>query len=145
MHFCNNFNCYHCNVVNLIFLCLQHMLKHDHSQQFQQYEEDLTDYGFRKFAATHFIGNVSHQYSKKPLKESLLDLPTPDDIIASHTLWITLLRFMGDLPEPRFENANNTNESVMAKVQQTLSRSFVNRKEYQVCGRLNKFNIKVFL
>lgn len=113
------------------------MLKNSSVQQFEHYEEDLTNYQFKKFAATYFVGNVSHQYSRKPLKESLLDLPTPDDIIAAQTLWITLLRFLGDLPEPRYENsnANDAKESVMNKVQQTLSRSFTNRKEYQVFQR----------
>lgn len=109
------------------------MLKNDHSQKFEVYEEDLTNYQFRKFAATYFVGNVSHQYSRKPLKESLLELPTPDDVIAAQALWITLLRFMGDLPEPRLENqTGNAKESIMTTVQQTLSRSFTNRKEYQV-------------
>lgn len=88
-------------------------------------------YNFRKFAATYFIKNINPQYSKKPLRESLLDLPTPDDVIAAQALWITILRFMGDLPEPRFDNATKNNDSIMTQVSQTLSRSFTNRKEYQ--------------
>lgn len=95
-------------------------------------EEDLSGYDFRKFAATYFHKNANPQYAKRPLKESLLELPTPDDVIAAQALWITILRFMGDLPEPRFEVADRVNEPVMNRVQETLSRSFANRKEYKV-------------
>ena len=101
------------------------------SDQFQDDGEDFSAYNFAKFAATYFIKNTNHQYSKRPLKESLLDLPTPDDIIAAQALWITILRFMGDLPEPRFENSTKSNESVMVQITNTLNRSFTNRKEYQ--------------
>lgn len=79
---------------------------------------------------------MNHQYSKKQLKGSLLDLPTPTDVVAAQALWITVLRFMGDLPEPRFvtESDSNTvdNTSVMTKITQTLGRSFVKSKEYKV-------------
>ncbi|KAJ8956801.1 hypothetical protein NQ318_014215, partial [Aromia moschata] len=94
-------------------------------------ENDLQEYSFRKYAATYFAKNANYQYSKKPLKESLHYLPTPDDVIAAQALWITILRFMGDYPEPKFDNTLKDNEPVMAKVSQTLTRSFTNRKEYQ--------------
>lgn len=95
-------------------------------------EEDLSAYNFRKFAATYFIKNTNPQYSKKQLKESLLDLPTPDDVIAAQACWITILRFMGDLPEPKFEENTKKKENIMNKLTQTLSRSFANRKEFRV-------------
>lgn len=92
----------------------------------------MSVYNFRKFAATYFVKNTNTQYAKRPLKASLLDLPTPDDVIAAQALWITILRFMGDLPEPRYENSAKINEPVMNKVSETLSKSFTNRKEYKV-------------
>ena len=55
--------------------------------------EDLSEYKFQKFAATYFQGTVNHQYSKKPLKHSLLPLQTQGDQLASLALWITILRF----------------------------------------------------
>lgn len=94
--------------------------------------EELSTYNFAKFAATYFIKNATHQYSKKALKDSLLDLPTPDDTIAAQALRIIIMRFMGDLPEPRFENTTKNNESVMTQLTTTLNRSFTNRKEYKV-------------
>ncbi|KAJ8910894.1 hypothetical protein NQ315_003947, partial [Exocentrus adspersus] len=94
-------------------------------------DNDLQEYSFRKYAATYFAKSANYQYSKKPLKYSLHDLPTPDDVLAAQALWITILRFMGDYPEPKFDNPIKDNESIMTKVSQTLTRSFTNRKEYQ--------------
>ena len=45
--------------------------------------EDLSEYKFQKFAATYFQGAYSHQYSKKPLKHSLLPLQTQGDQLVS--------------------------------------------------------------
>nr|XP_022919052.1 myosin-VIIa-like [Onthophagus taurus] len=93
-------------------------------------KEDLSAYSFNKFAATYFRKNVNHFYSKKPLKESILELPTPDDVLAAQALWITILRFTGDLTEPR-EAIEKDYDSIMNKVTETLSRGFTNRKEFQ--------------
>lgn len=46
-------------------------------------EEDLSEFKFQKFAATYFQGNVGHQYSRKPLKHSLLPLHTQGDQLVS--------------------------------------------------------------
>ena len=43
------------------------------------YNEDLSEYRFQKFAATFFQSNATHQYSRKPLKSSLLSLQTQGD------------------------------------------------------------------
>ena len=45
--------------------------------------EDLSEYKFQKFAATYFQGTFTHQYSKKPLKHSLLPLQTQGDQLVS--------------------------------------------------------------
>ena len=45
--------------------------------------EDLSEYKFQKFAATYFQGAYSHQYSKRPLKHSLLPLQTQGDQLVS--------------------------------------------------------------
>lgn len=64
--------------------------------------EDLSEYKFQKFAATYFQANANHQYQRKPIKMPLLPLLTQADSMASIALWITILRFMGDLGEPNF-------------------------------------------
>lgn len=48
-------------------------------------EEDLSEFKFQKFAATYFQGNITHQYSKKPLKHPLLPLHTQgDQLVCTH-------------------------------------------------------------
>ena len=74
---------------------------------------------------------MNHQYSKKPLKHSLLPLQTQGDQLAALALWITILRFMGDLPEPRYHTMDKDNSSVMMKVTATLGRNFIKSKEFQ--------------
>ncbi|CAL8107310.1 unnamed protein product [Orchesella dallaii] len=106
--------------------------------------EDLSEYKFQKFAATYFTGNANHQYSRRPLKSSLLPLSTPADQLAAQALWITILRFMGDLPEPRYHSMERDTTSVMSKVTATLGRNFARSKEFQDLGldNMDGYNIK---
>ncbi|OWR43684.1 putative myosin-VIIa [Danaus plexippus plexippus] len=94
-------------------------------------EEPFDEFNFKKFAATYFLGNTSHQYSRKPLKHSLLDLPSPIDKIASQAIWITILRFMGDLSEPKYVDDKVDNTPVMSKLYDTVGRAFQKTKEYE--------------
>lgn len=100
-------------------------------QMVSEDEEDLSEFKFQKFAATYFQGNVTHQYSRKPLKHPLLPLHTQGDQLAAQALWITILRFSGDLPEPRYHTMDRDNTSVMSKVTATLGRNFIRSKEFQ--------------
>uniref|UniRef100_A0AAX7TJ81 Myosin VIIAa n=1 Tax=Astatotilapia calliptera TaxID=8154 RepID=A0AAX7TJ81_ASTCA len=63
-------------------------------------EEDLSEYKFAKFAATYFQGTTTHTYARRPLKQPLLFHDDEGDQLAALAVWITVLRFMGDLPEP---------------------------------------------
>jgi hypothetical protein len=54
---------------------------------------------------------------------------------AAKALWVTILRFMGDLPEPRYESEEPDNIPVMSKINQTLTKNFVNSKEYKDAER----------
>jgi len=54
---------------------------------------------------------------------------------AAKALWVTILRFMGDLPEPRYVTENPDKIPVMTKINKTLSRNFVNSKEYKDAER----------
>ena len=98
------------------------------------YEEeeqiDFTQYNFRKFAQTYFQGNVTHQYYRRPIKQSLLQLQDNDEI-AAKALWITILRFTGDMPEPRYASDIKSHSTVMSQITQTLSRSFVNSPQFK--------------
>ena len=45
--------------------------------------EDLSEFQFQKYASTYFQGNVTHTYSRKPLKYSLLPLKIQGDQLVS--------------------------------------------------------------
>nr|XP_029708948.1 myosin-VIIa-like isoform X1 [Aedes albopictus] len=97
------------------------------------YREDLSDYNFAKYAATYFANNASYQFSKRKLKSSLLDLPSPADTISAQALWITILRFMGDMAEARYEEDSEEakHKPVMQKLAVTLGRNFAKTKDFQ--------------
>lgn len=84
------------------------------------------------------MGNSTHQYSRKPLKHSLLDLPSAIDRMAAQALWITILRFMGDLAEPKYVDDKIDNVPVMTKLTDTLSRAFQKSKEFDVSKQANQ-------
>lgn len=50
---------------------------------------------------------------------------------AAQALWITILRFTGDLAEPRCHTMDRDTTSVMSKVTATLGRNFIRSKEFQ--------------
>ena len=103
----------------------------------EDYEEDLSEYTFQKFATTYFQSNMGYQYQRKPIKQPLLPLTAQGDCMAAIALWITILRFMGDLAEPKFHTMQRDNVSVMTKVTATLGKNFIKSKEFQEAQAMN--------
>lgn len=64
-------------------------------------DEDLSDYKFPKFAATYFQGAATHSYIRRAIKQPLLALKNEQDRHAAVDIWVMILRFMGDIPEPK--------------------------------------------
>ncbi|CAN9500286.1 unnamed protein product [Ophioblennius macclurei] len=64
-------------------------------------EGDLDEYSFSKFASMYFQGAASPSYIRQRLRQPLLHHEDEGDVLASLTVWWIILRFMGDLPEPR--------------------------------------------
>ncbi|KAF3847133.1 hypothetical protein F7725_020161 [Dissostichus mawsoni] len=88
-------------------------------------EEDLSEYKFAKFAATYFQGTTTHTYVRRPLKQPLLFHDDEGDQLAALAVWITVLRFMGDLPEPKYHTAISDGSEkipVMTKIYETLGK-----------------------
>ncbi|XP_035917613.1 myosin-VIIa-like isoform X3 [Anopheles stephensi] len=102
-------------------------------EQTVSYREDLSDYNFSKFAATYFANNASYQFSKRKLKSSLLDLYSTADVISAQALWITILRFMGDMADAKYEDESDESKHrpVMQRVSTTLGRNFAKSKDFQ--------------
>ncbi|XP_030055926.1 unconventional myosin-VIIa isoform X1 [Microcaecilia unicolor] len=99
----------------------------------EEEEEDLSEYKFAKFAATYFQGTTTHTYIRRPLKQPLLFHEDEGDQLAALAVWITILRFMGDLPEPKYHTAMSDGSEkipVMTKIYETLGKKTY-KKELQ--------------
>ncbi|XP_036070844.1 myosin VIIAa [Oryzias melastigma] len=94
-------------------------------------EEDLSEYKFAKYAATYFQGTSTHTYVRRPLKQPLLFHDDEGDQLAALAVWITVLRFMGDLPEPKYHTAISDGSEkipVMTKIYETLGKKTYKRE-----------------
>ncbi|XP_073072086.1 unconventional myosin-VIIa isoform X6 [Manis javanica] len=94
-------------------------------------EEDLSEYKFAKFAATYFQGTTTHTYTRRPLKQPLLYHDDEGNQLAALAVWITILRFMGDLPEPKYHTAMSDGSEkipVMTKIYETLGKKTYKRE-----------------
>ncbi|XP_013068549.2 myosin-VIIa-like isoform X2 [Biomphalaria glabrata] len=88
---------------------------------------DVSEFKFSKFAAMYFQGNATHTHIRKALRQPLLSLSNEGDQLAALAVWIVILRFMSDLPEPRYHSSvADTKDStpVMTKIYSTLGRKF---------------------
>ncbi|BFZ06054.1 hypothetical protein BsWGS_09093 [Bradybaena similaris] len=82
---------------------------------------------FAKFAQIEFQNNATHRHIHKILRHPLLKLNSRGDQLAALAVWVVILRFMSDLPEPRAQaNRSDTkyNTPVMTQIYSTLGRKF---------------------
>nr|XP_016936706.1 myosin-VIIa isoform X1 [Drosophila suzukii] len=86
---------------------------------------DTSDFSYLKYAATYFCGGATPQHERNPLKKSLLKHELPVDEMASKAIWLTILRFMGDMMDiptsPSFHSYDN--ESLMSDLSSLLNSS----------------------
>lgn len=87
----------------------------------------FAEYKFSEFASMHFQDDATHTFIPRPIRQSLLPLKTEGDHLAALAVWVTILRLMGDLPEPKMYMYQDINDSrvtipVMKKISQTLDR-----------------------
>uniref|UniRef100_A0A7E4VCT7 Myosin motor domain-containing protein n=1 Tax=Panagrellus redivivus TaxID=6233 RepID=A0A7E4VCT7_PANRE len=98
-------------------------------------DENLEGYQFAKFAATYFQGQASAQHIRKPLRQPLLHHENTGDQVAALAVWVTILRFMGDLPDPKTGGDPAMDKvPVMAKIYSTLGRKFSRRDVESATG-----------
>uniref|UniRef100_A0AAQ5XKT1 Uncharacterized protein n=1 Tax=Amphiprion ocellaris TaxID=80972 RepID=A0AAQ5XKT1_AMPOC len=69
--------------------------------------DDLDEYSFSKFASMYFQGAATPTHIRQRLLQPLLYHEDEGDVLASLTVWWIILRFMGDLPEPKKQTAQN--------------------------------------
>ncbi|XP_046908085.1 unconventional myosin-VIIa-like [Hypomesus transpacificus] len=109
--------------------------------------EDLSEYKFSKFAATYFQSTATYTYARRPLKQPLLFHEDEGDQLAALAVWITVLRFMGDLPEPKYQLAISDGSDkipVMTKIYETLGKRTYKRElqELQVEAEVRELQKK---
>ncbi|XP_036376709.1 unconventional myosin-VIIa [Megalops cyprinoides] len=82
--------------------------------------DDLDDYSFAKFASMYFQGSATHTHIRQRLRQPLLYHDDEGDIVASLTVWWIILRFMGDIAEPKQPVQESAPSVVDQSVQQNL-------------------------
>ncbi|KAJ7993391.1 hypothetical protein DPEC_G00271930 [Dallia pectoralis] len=65
--------------------------------------DDLDEYSFSKFASMYFQGAATATHIRQRLRQPLLYHEDEGNVLASMTVWWIILRFMGDLPEPKLQ------------------------------------------
>ncbi|OXU26252.1 hypothetical protein TSAR_006991 [Trichomalopsis sarcophagae] len=102
-------------------------------------DSEITSYDFYKFAAIYFTGNATPYFAKKPLKQSLLDLPRLSDQMAAKALSTTIFRFMGDLEEPNTPTEMYNSKMTVNTISETMSTNYFNT-DNSYNKRLNEGN-----
>uniref|UniRef100_A0A8D2P4M7 Myosin VIIB n=1 Tax=Zosterops lateralis melanops TaxID=1220523 RepID=A0A8D2P4M7_ZOSLA len=92
------------------------------SLELEEEAHGLEEYTFPKFAATYFQGSSTHTHIRRQLRHPLLYHEDKDN--ASLAVWVIILRFMGDLPEPQMfaKSSTTKSSSVMTQIYDTLGR-----------------------
>uniref|UniRef100_A0A8C8ACZ5 Myosin VIIB n=1 Tax=Otus sunia TaxID=257818 RepID=A0A8C8ACZ5_9STRI len=106
------------------------------SVELEEEADGLEEYTFPKFAATYFQGSSTHTHIRRQLRHPLLYHEDKDN--ASLVVWVIILRFMGDLPEPAMfaKNATTKNSSMMTQIYDTLGRK--NQRESRKDNKISK-------
>ncbi|XP_018532939.1 unconventional myosin-VIIa isoform X2 [Lates calcarifer] len=66
-----------------------------------EFDEDDDQFSFYKFSELNFQGNATHTHVTQRLRQPLLPHDDEGDTLACLTLSWIILRFMGDIPEPK--------------------------------------------
>ncbi|KTG33664.1 hypothetical protein cypCar_00029292 [Cyprinus carpio] len=88
--------------------------------------DDLDEYSFSKFASMYFQGAATPTHIRQRLRQPLLYHEDENDVLASLTVWWMILRFMGDLPEPK---AQGVSRSGTAFAEGSLQKDVASRQD----------------
>ncbi|KAK9973280.1 hypothetical protein ABG768_024020 [Culter alburnus] len=88
--------------------------------------DDLDEYSFSKFASMYFQGAATPTHIRQRIRQPLLYHEDENDVLASLTVWWMILRFMGDLPEPK---AQGISRSGQAFADRSLQKDVASRQD----------------
>uniref|UniRef100_A0A8C1R394 Myosin VIIBb n=1 Tax=Cyprinus carpio TaxID=7962 RepID=A0A8C1R394_CYPCA len=91
-------------------------------------DKESDEFSFSKFASLYFQGSSSHSHIQQRLRQPLLYHEDEGDALASAclTVWWIILRFMGDLPEPKQERASAIADPIQMNLGQRQARRLSN-------------------
>uniref|UniRef100_A0A8B9I0E5 Myosin VIIBb n=1 Tax=Astyanax mexicanus TaxID=7994 RepID=A0A8B9I0E5_ASTMX len=67
----------------------------------EEEDDEEDEFSFSKFSALHFQGSATHTHIDRRLQQPLIHHEDEGDTLACVTVWWIILRFMGDIPEPK--------------------------------------------
>ncbi|XP_019957019.2 unconventional myosin-VIIa-like [Paralichthys olivaceus] len=79
------------------------------------FDDESDQFSLYKFSILHFQSNISHTHINQRLKQTLLPHDDEGDTLACLTVWWIILRFMGDLPEPKSLDATSQVSSTLVQ------------------------------
>ncbi|XP_017275826.1 unconventional myosin-VIIa [Kryptolebias marmoratus] len=92
----------------------------DEEEVYDGFDDESDLFSFYNFSRQHFQNNTSHKHTSQRLKEPLLHHEDEGDALASLTVSWIILRFMGDLPEPKSADS-------ISQVSSTISQGTVSK------------------
>uniref|UniRef100_A0A8B9JD85 Myosin VIIBb n=1 Tax=Astyanax mexicanus TaxID=7994 RepID=A0A8B9JD85_ASTMX len=69
--------------------------------ELKEEDDEEDEFSFSKFSALHFQGSATHTHIDRRLQQPLIHHEDEGDTLACVTVWWIILRFMGDIPEPK--------------------------------------------
>uniref|UniRef100_A0A8K9XRW1 Myosin VIIBb n=1 Tax=Oncorhynchus mykiss TaxID=8022 RepID=A0A8K9XRW1_ONCMY len=101
-----------------------------------EYDDEDEEFSFIKFSALHFQGSATHSHITQRLRQPLLHHEDEGDTLACLTVWWIILRFMGDIAEPK-----QINQEPSTTIQKNLGQR-QNRRLSNLVGLDQVLNIR---
>uniref|UniRef100_A0A673GBD4 Unconventional myosin-VIIa-like n=1 Tax=Sinocyclocheilus rhinocerous TaxID=307959 RepID=A0A673GBD4_9TELE len=89
-------------------------------------EKENDEFSFSKFASLHFQGSSTLSHIQQRLRQPLLYHEDEGDALACLTVWWIILRFMGDLPEPKQERVSAIPDPIQMNLGERQARRLSN-------------------
>ncbi|KAL0966745.1 hypothetical protein UPYG_G00299630 [Umbra pygmaea] len=108
----------------------------------KNYNDEDEEFSFMKFSAQHFQGSATYSHIDQRLRQTLLYHEDEGDSLACLTVWWIILRFMGDIAEPK-----HINQEPSAQMQKNPGDRQNNRRLSNIVGldqKILRKNRKIF-
>ncbi|XP_040028053.2 unconventional myosin-VIIa [Gasterosteus aculeatus] len=87
----------------------------EEEEEDNEFDEGSDEFSFNAFSSLHFQGNADHTHFNQRLRQPLLHHDDEGDALACLTIWWIILRYMGDMPEPRPVDATSQSSTIASR------------------------------